>query len=44
MIKTIEGNTLMVDTSNYIARGTQGELYPIRKDIFAEIYDLIEDD
>jgi hypothetical protein len=42
-ITTIEGNTLMVDRSNVIARGTEGELYPIKKDLLTKNYEPVED-
>ena len=28
---------------DYIIKGTQGELYPCKPDIFNEIYDLVEE-
>lgn len=40
-ITTIEGNTLWVDQTNYIIKGTHGEIYPCKKDIFHETYELI---
>jgi hypothetical protein len=28
---------------DYVIRGTRGELYPIKKEIFAETYDIVEE-
>lgn len=40
-ITTIEGNTIWVDQTNYIIKGTHGEIYPCKKDIFHETYELL---
>ena len=42
-IKTIEGELKAVPKRDFIIRGIKGELYPIRKDIFFETYDVIEE-
>ena len=39
-IHTLEGNHL-VSTGDFIIRGVQGELYPIKKDIFLETYEKV---
>ena len=43
-IKTLEGDLLAFPDKHYVIRGKKGELYPIRKDIFYETYEVIEDE
>jgi hypothetical protein len=38
LIKTLEG-TMRAERGDWIIRGTKGELYPCKPDIFAEIYE-----
>jgi hypothetical protein len=40
-ITTIEGNKLMVDRTNVIARGTEGELYPIKRNLLKKNYEEV---
>lgn len=40
-IKTLEGE-MAADAGDWIVRGIKGELYPVKPDIFAETYELIE--
>jgi len=40
-VHTHEGILLANKSKDYIIRGVQGELYPIKKDIFAKTYDVI---
>jgi len=42
-IQTPEGTMYGYKPADYIIRGIQGELYPIKKDIFYETYDVIEE-
>jgi hypothetical protein len=37
-IKTLEGD-MFAHTGDYIVRGTFGELYPVKKEIFEQIYE-----
>lgn len=39
-IKTLEGE-LHVSVGDYVIRGTQGEYYPCKPDIFFEVYEVI---
>lgn len=41
MIKTIEGN-MFAHTGDYIVRGTYDEVYPVKKEIFEDIYERID--
>lgn len=41
-VKTIEGD-LHVSVGSYVLRGVKGELYPVRKDIFEETYEEVEE-
>ena len=41
-VKTLEGTSYDVTTSDVIIRGVQGEYYPCKKDIFEETYKTIE--
>jgi len=40
VIKTFEGN-MIADLGNYIIKGISGEIYPCKKDIFEQSYDLV---
>lgn len=40
-IGTLEG-TMRADEGDYIVRGTKGELYPVKPDIFASIYEPVD--
>ena len=40
-IHTLEG-TMKADVGDFIVRGTKGELYPCKPDIFAATYELAE--
>ncbi|TPR19976.1 hypothetical protein DY138_00635 [Apilactobacillus timberlakei] len=40
-IKTLEG-ILHATKGNYIIHGVNGEIYPIRADIFKKTYDIVE--
>lgn len=42
-IRTLEGNHLC-NIGDYIIKGVQGEFYPCKPDIFAETYEVVEDD
>jgi len=41
-IETLEGTLFAYPGEHYIIRGVEGEVYPIRKDIFYRTYDVIE--
>ena len=41
-IQTLEGKLVAFPNQHYVIRGTKGELYPIRKDIFDETYEVID--
>ena len=41
-VKTLEGTSYDVTTSDVIIRGVKGEYYPCKKDIFEETYKTIE--
>ena len=41
-IETLEGTLFAYLGEHYIIRGVEGEVYPIRKDIFYRTYDVIE--
>ena len=41
-VKTLEGTSYDVTTSDVIIRGVKGEYYPCKKDIFEETYETIE--
>lgn len=41
-IPTLEGVMLAVET-DWIVKGTQGEFYPVKPEIFAEIYEAVTD-
>jgi hypothetical protein len=40
-IPTLEGN-MTANQGDWIIRGTKGEIYPCKPDIFAEIYEPVE--
>ena len=40
-VSTLEGSMMAVTGRDYIIRGVKGELYPIKKDIFNETYDIL---
>ena len=42
-IQTGEGALYGYPGEDYIIRGVRGEIYPIKKDVFAEMYDVIEE-
>ena len=41
-VKTLEGISYDVTTSDVIIRGVKGEYYPCKKDIFEKTYETIE--
>jgi len=41
-IRTLEGDLTAKKGRDYIIRGVNREIYPIRKDIFEQTYDVIE--
>lgn len=41
-IKTLEG-TMLANLGDWIIRGTKGEIYPCKPEIFAEIYEPVEE-
>jgi len=43
-INTLEGTLVAVLGRDYVIRGVNGELYPIRKDIFNQTYEVIEEE
>lgn len=42
-IETLEG-TMMASHGDYIIKGTSGEFYPIKPEIFKNTYDIIKED
>jgi hypothetical protein len=42
-IKTLEGTLIAIPNKDFVIRGVRGELYPIKKNIFYETYDVIEE-
>jgi len=42
-IKTMEGELKAIPERDFVIKGIKGELYPIKKDIFYETYEIIED-
>jgi len=42
-IQTIEGELTAFPGEDYIIRGIQGELYPIKKEIFEKTYERMEE-
>lgn len=43
MVETHEGKLMAFHSTDFIIRGIKGELYPIKKDIFRETYDVLAD-
>lgn len=43
MIPTLEGQ-MMASVGDWIVKGVKDEFYPVKPDIFAETYDLLEAD
>jgi len=43
LVYTKEGTLFARCNRDYIIRGIEGELYPIRKDIFYKTYDVLEE-
>jgi len=43
-IPTREGNLYAYYPEDFIIRGVEGEMYPIKKKIFYKTYDVIEDE
>ena len=41
VVTTLEGK-MDVKIGDYIVKGTKGEIWPVRKDIFEETYDVVE--
>lgn len=41
-VETLEGN-MTAKIGDYIIKGIKGEIYPIRKDIFEETYEVVND-
>ena len=39
-VKTLEGTSYDITTSDVIIRGVKGEYYPCKKDIFEETYEI----
>lgn len=42
IIKTREGEIVGFPDEDFIIRGVEGELYPIKKEIFYKTYDVVE--
>ena len=42
-VKTREGELIAIAGEDYIIRGVEGELYPIKKTIFDKTYEVIEE-
>jgi len=42
VISTLEGNLKAIVGEDFIIRGVNGEIYPIKKSIFRETYDMLE--
>lgn len=42
VIRTLEGDIVGIVGRDYVIRGVKGEVYPIRKDIFEETYEVVE--
>lgn len=43
VIETLEGD-MMAETGGLVIRGVQGEEYPIKRDIFLQTYEPVEND
>jgi len=44
LIKTREGELFAIADQDYIIRGVEGEIYPIKKEIFDKTYEIIKDE
>jgi hypothetical protein len=42
IIKTLEGKLVAKKNRDYVMKGVEGELYPIRKEIFEKTYVTLE--
>lgn len=42
VICTLEGKLIAKRNRDFVIRGVDGELYPIRKEIFAKTYEVID--
>jgi len=42
-INTLEGRMFLNGSDDFIATGSKGERYPIRRDIFEQTYELVEE-
>lgn len=42
IIYTLEGHLIAVADNHFIIRGVNGEVYPIKKEIFYKTYDVLE--
>ena len=42
IIRTREGNLIAVAGRDYIVRGVDGEIYPVKKEIFHKTHEVIE--
>lgn len=42
VIRTLEGPAQAVPNAHYVVRGTAGEFYPVRRDIFEHKYTAVE--
>lgn len=42
VVTTLEGK-MDAKIGDYIVKGTKGEIWPVRKDIFEETYDIVEE-
>jgi hypothetical protein len=40
-IKTLEGTVCAFPGKDFVIKGVKGELYPIKKEIFAETYEIV---
>lgn len=43
IVKTLEGD-MIARTGDYIVRGTYDEIYPVKKEIFEDIYERIDNE
>lgn len=41
-VKTREGTIVAIPGNDFVIKGVQGELYPIKREIFYETYDIVE--
>src|SRR4051812_31125425 len=42
VIQTVDGNTALVKPGWYVIKGTHGEFYPCKQDIFEANYDVVD--